>query len=155
MFFGQQCIITTKIVYYKVCGINEFLKYNGYGFSIREYKSLYSSCQEIPNYYIDYAEELRKERRYLDSNAILRDGLNVSGDPDIYNMIGDNYKDMGFYTEALKAYQKAFFMLPNRLTPLFSIMELYRTIGDNKQAQKYAIKVCNFNPKLILLQYLI
>lgn len=55
---------------------------------------------------------------------------------------------MGFYTEALKAYQKAFFMLPNRLTPLFSIMELYKTIGDKKQAQKYAIKVCNFKPKI-------
>ena len=83
---------------------------------------------------------MRKERRYLDSNAILRDGLNVSGDPDIYNMIGDNYKDMGFYTEALKAYQKAFFMLPNRLTPIFSIMELYKTIGDKKTSAKICHK---------------
>lgn len=141
-------LLTTKIIYYKVCGINEFLKYNGSGFSIKEYKNLYSSCQEIPNYYINYAEALRKEHRYLDSNAILREGLNVSGDPNLYNMIGDNYKDMEFYTEALKSYQKAFYMLPNRLTPLFSIMKLYKIIGDKNQAQKYAIKVCLFHPKV-------
>lgn len=142
-------IFATMITSDRVKGIDEFMKFDGSSFSLNEYQLLYSSCRELPDYYTKYAEALRHNHRLMDSNAMLREGLNVSGDPMIYNMMGDNFKDMGFYQEAFESYRNAYYTLPNRLTPLFSIMKLYEFLGDKKRTNQFALSVVNFRPKIV------
>ncbi len=91
---------------------------------------------------------LRKDGRYNDSNAILRQGTKCSADPMFYVLMGNNYKDMKQYDLAEQAYKKALSVMPNRLYPLYQLMLLYQDSGDVKKAKAMAKRVIEMKPKI-------
>lgn len=95
-----------------------------------------------------FGKQLREEGRYNDSNAILRQGTKCSADPMFYVLIGNNYKDMKQYDMAEQAYRRAFSVMPNRLYPLFKLMQLYQDSGNKQKAQTMAKRVVEMKPKV-------
>ena len=96
----------------------------------------------------EFGKKLREEKRYNDSNAVLIQGTKCSADPMFYILIGNNYKDMKFYDLAEQAYNKAFSVMPNRLYPLYQLMQLYHDSGNMRKARIMAKRVIEMRPKI-------
>jgi BarA-like signal transduction histidine kinase len=62
--------------------------------------------------------------------------------------MGNNSLALGNYREAEKRYRHAFYMVPNRLYPLYLLAKLYHTEGDTVQFLKMADLVESFIPKV-------
>lgn len=115
---------------------------------IDDYYELLPLLTENPRFLFDFGKMLAQQRRYNDSNAMLRQGALVSNDPMFYVIQGNNYRDMGAYGEAETAYLKAYHVLPNRLYPLYQLMCLYEQAGDTYKMKQMAQQVINFNVKV-------
>jgi len=115
---------------------------------IKEYYKLLSFENDNAYYLFDFAKLLRKEGRYNDSNAMLRQGALVSNDPMFYVLQGNNYKDMGCCEHAEQAYQKAYSIMPNRIYPLYRLMVLYKDIDNKPKMKQIAQKILLSKPKV-------
>ena len=101
---------------------------------LTDYHELLPWETDNPQYLFDFAKTLRSERRYRDSNAVLRRGALVSADPMFYIIMGNNYRDGQFYDLAEEAYRKAYAIMPNRLYPLYQLMMMYAGMGEREKA---------------------
>lgn len=108
---------------------------------LKDYYELLPSEADNPLYLFDFAKTLREEKRYEDSNAILRMGTLVSADPMFYIIMGNNYRDEGLYDLAADAYEKAYAVMPNRLYPLYLQMMMYANLGDGTKAHALAVRM--------------
>ena len=97
----------------------------------------------------DFSKMLIADGRYSDSNAVLRKGTLISNDPMFYIIQGNNYREMGFWEEAEYAYQKAFYIMPNRLYPLYQLMLLYEKEGKTNQMIDMTQRIMAFNEKVV------
>ena len=87
-------------------------------------------------------------KRYNDSNAALRDGMKVSADPMFYVVMGNNYKELGAYKEAEECYTKAFYINPNKMYPLYQLLQMYIGLNNEVDAKVMAQRLVDFNPKI-------
>lgn len=116
---------------------------------LKDYYELLPFEYDNPRFLFDFGKTLRTHGRYNDSNDMLRQGTLVSADPMFYVLMGNNYKDMGYSDLAEKSYKKAFSIMPNRIYPLYLLMQLYKETGNSKKAKEYAKKVVSFHEKII------
>ena len=112
------------------------------------YTNLLSKESDNPHFLFIFAKSLRSKGRYNDSNAFLRQGALTSGDPMFFLLQGNNYKDMGCQDLAEKAYMKAYVVMPNRLYPLYRMMQLYKSAGKKEKARRMAEKILETKPKI-------
>lgn len=115
---------------------------------IDDYYELLPYEVDNPQFLFDFAKTLRENKRFRDSNAILRMGVQVSADPMFYVLLGNNYRDEGFYDYAEKAYKKAFSIMPNRLYPLYQLMLMYRDNKEIHKAKTVAEQIMELKPKI-------
>lgn len=115
---------------------------------IKDYNRLLPLCADNPEFLFDYAKLLQANGAWMDSNAILRRGTKVSNDPMFWVVMGNNYRELGLYTEASASYDTAYLQMPNRLYPLYQKMLLYERIGDKTAMRKMARSVVKFEPKI-------
>lgn len=115
---------------------------------IDDYYELLPLLTENPRFLFDFGKMLALQRRFNDSNAMLRQGALVSNDPMFYVIQGNNYRDMGAYDEAETAYLKAYNVLPNRLYPLYQLMCLYEQTGKKQKMWQTAQQVIDFKVKV-------
>ena len=115
---------------------------------IDDYYELLPLLTENPRFLFDFGKMLALQRRFNDSNSMLRQGVLVSNDPMFYVLQGNNYREMGAYTEAETAYQKAYHVLPNRLYPLYQLMCLYEQTGEKQKMWQMAQQVIDFKVKV-------
>ena len=108
---------------------------------LTDYYDLLPYEADNPQYLFDFAKTLREEKRYMDSNAILRMGTHISADPMFYIIMGNNYRDEQLYDLAREAYEKAYSIMPNRLYPLYQLMMMYDEKGDAAMANEMAILI--------------
>ena len=105
---------------------------------LTDYYKLLPYETDNPQYLFDFAKTLSSEKRYRDSNAILRKATLVSADPIFYIIMGNNYRNEQFYELAEESYNKAYAIMPNRLYPLYQIMMMYADIGEQAKAYDMA-----------------
>ncbi len=113
-----------------------------------DYYELLPYEQDNPQYLFDFAKTLREEKRYMDSNAILRRGTVVSADPMFYIIMGNNYRDDKYLDLAEQAYRKAYSIMPNRLYPLYQLMMMYEEVGDEDKLYNASVKVAEASVKI-------
>jgi len=100
------------------------------------------------NAFFNYGQAYNMSGDYNRSDSILKIGATVSSDPMFWNVMGNNSLALGNYREAEKRYRHAFYMVPNRLYPLYLLAKLYHTEGDTVQFLKMADLVESFIPKV-------
>ena len=115
---------------------------------IDDYYELLPLMVSNEHFLFDFAKILAADGRYNDSNAMLRQGTLVSNDPMFYVLQGNNYRDMEAYSEAEASYQKACYILPNRIYPLYQLMCLYEQSGKERKMRQMARQIINFKVKV-------
>ena len=115
---------------------------------INDYYELLPLEHDNSSFLFDFGKLLRTFGKYNDSNAMFLKGTLVSNDPMFYILIGNNYKDLQFYDLSEKAYQKAYSIMPNRLYPLYQLMNLYHETGKRAESRRMARKIVDFQEKV-------
>lgn len=111
-------------------------------------------CGNLPNGLTDEkilyecGASLYKDGNYACSDSVLLIGAGISSDPMFWNVMGNNSLAQGRYREAEERYKHAFYMVPNRLYPLYLLAKLYHTEGDTARFLKMADVVETFVPKV-------
>ena len=117
--------------------------------AVTEYEGIYPAMRWNFRYLYDYGYALHKAGKYMESNGILSEGAAISSDPMFWNIIGKNHTAAGNYSKAAEALEKARYMVPCRIYPLFLLMELYEKTGRAEEAETTGreILAMEVNPK--------
>lgn len=121
---------------------------NYYEYVVEDCDSLLPYMKNHERFLFAYGQSLNKTGDYFKSDSILKIGTEVSSDPMFWNVMGNNSLALGKYREAEERYKHAFYMVPNRLYPLFLLAQLYHTEGDTMRFLDMADRVENFIPKV-------
>ena len=68
--------------------------------------------------------------------------------PELWHEIGHNYVRSGNYDKAEQSYIRSFLMVPNRMTPLLYLAQLYHNTGDKEKLEIIASYADSFEPKV-------
>ena len=117
-------------------------------FFLKDCWELLPTERDDPRFLFNMAKMLEQKGRWRDSNAILRMGTKVYGDPMFYVLMGNNYRKMEMNDLAEEAYCKAFAILPNRMYPLYQLMLLYKETDRHKEALQIARQIYEMRPKV-------
>ena len=100
----------------------------------------------------EFGQSLNEGSNYSLSDSLLTIGTSISCDPMFWNVMGNNSLMQGKYREAEYRYKHAFYMVPNRLYPLYLMAKLYHTEGDTARFHNMADKIERFVPKVESVQ---
>ena len=95
-----------------------------------------------------YGQSLNKIGHYEKSDSILKIGTEISSDPMFWNVMGNNSLALGRYREAEERFKHAFYMVPNRLYPLYLLAKLFEEEGDVTRFNKMSDEVECFVAKV-------
>ena len=115
---------------------------------VDDFREMHGDLSAYPDFLFTFGSALRETGRYNESNAVLREGTEVSCDPMFYTVMGNNYRDLGAAEEAEEAYRKAAGMVPGRLYPLYRLMKLYEAEGRQKETHEMARRIADARPKV-------
>lgn len=119
-----------------------------YEYVVEDCDTLLPYMKHDRHYLFAYGQSLNIIGNYLKSDSILSLGTKISSDPMFWNVMGNNSLAQGKYREAEERYKHAFYMVPNRLYPLYLLAKLYHTEGDTVKFLDMADKVETFIPKV-------
>ena len=155
-------VVLSFVTYYKVIpGLRQYRKAEQawkkaerlYNKEYYEYANEY--CDTIASFFkhderflFAYGQSLNKSGNYLKSDSILMMGTSISSDPMFWNVMGNNSLALGEYRKAEERYKHAFYMVPNRMYPLYLLAKLYHAEGDTAKFLDMADKVDTFVPKV-------
>ena len=119
-----------------------------YEYVVEDCDTLLDFLSNDQHFLFAYGQSLNKTGNYYKSDSILLLGTEISGDPMFWNVMGNNSLALGKYREAEERYKHAFYMVPNRLYPLYLLTKLYYIEGDTSKFIDMADKVETFIPKV-------
>lgn len=119
-----------------------------YSYVVEDYPELFEQMKDNPTFLFEYGRALHLEKRYSESIGIMTLATRLSNDPMNYNVLANNYKALGEYDKAAGAYLDAWYMVPNRMYPLYLLGKMYAEIGDGENAARYARRVVEMTPKV-------
>ena len=114
----------------------------------KEYAEIWPIMKENVSFTFYYAQALIAGGRYHESNEILQKGTLLSNDPIFYILQGDNYQHIEDYRNAEISYQKAYSIMPNRMYPLYCLMNLYEKMSEKKKQISMAKVIVKFHPRI-------
>ena len=124
-------------------------------FRNQEYSVVCKYCEEkIDNKFLNsnllygYGVSLSMMGQYEKSDSILRAGASRSSNPVFWHEIGNNYVRSSSFDRAEEAYIRSFMMVPNRMTPLLYLAQLYHSTGDKEKLERIAAFSETFQPKV-------
>lgn len=117
-------------------------------FFLKDLWEMLPQNRDNPKILFSMAKMLEEKERWLDSNALLRMGTEVSADPMFHVIQGNNYHKMNQDSLAEKAYLKAFAILPNRHYPLYKLLGLYQDTQQKEKAKATAMRIIEKVPKV-------
>ena len=124
-------------------------------FRNQEFSTVCDYCNDLPdnellslNLLYEYGVSLSMTGLYVKSDSVLRAGASRSSNPVFWHEIGHNYVRSGDYEKAEQSYIRSFLMVPNRMTPLFYLAQLYHKTGDNEKLERIASYCDTFKPKV-------
>ena len=118
-----------------------------YDFVVEDSPSIYPYLQDEQLFLFEYGQSLNKTGYYSKSDSVLEQGVQFSCDPIYWNIMGDNCLAVDDYVKAEEFYKHAFYMVPNRIYPLYKLAKLYEMKGDTLSFLSMAEKVDGFIPK--------
>lgn len=119
-----------------------------YDYVAEDCEDIFPLIKDEWKYLFMYGNSLNKVGAYEKSDSILKMCANIRCEPLIWNIMGDNSLAIGDYRIAEERYMHAFYMVPNRMRPLYSLAKLYYLEGDTARFLEMANKVESFKPKI-------
>jgi tetratricopeptide (TPR) repeat protein len=115
---------------------------------VKEYAKQYPYLQNEKLFLVEYAQSLTELEQYEKSNEILRQAMQISCDPGLYNIMGYNYQALKEYELAEHSFIKAANLVPNRLYPHYMLAKLYYEMGLRDKAEAEVNIVMTKTPKV-------
>lgn len=155
--------VVTSLFFISICLINRYPTYKAYEkWNISksyinaglyrdtwpELKSIYPLLDDKVEFLFDYAYSLSKSGLYSESNQILTKAMQLSSDPMLYNIYGKNCQALKEYSMAESFYLKAYYLVPNRIYPLYLLTKLYYEQGLTGKASQTAQLALNMKIKI-------
>ena len=109
-------------------------KSKAYEKSLELYENVKQHLSDNPSFLFEYANCLTANKQHEKSNAALKRAYNFCCDPVVFIRMGANYQSMKDFNRAIYCYQKAGYLIPNRLYPYYLLTKAYLNIGDYKKA---------------------
>jgi len=119
-----------------------------YDYVIEDCEKLMPYLKNKPYYLFAYGQSLNKTGEFERSDSILQIGIKMSSDPMFWIVMGNNSFELKKYREAEERYKHAFYMVPNRLYPLYLLAKLYFTEGDITRFLDMAEMIESYIPKV-------
>lgn len=119
-----------------------------YDYVVEDCDSLLPYMKTNQQFLFAYGQSLNKVGKYEKSDSILKLGTEISSDPMFWNVMGNNSLALGRYREAEERYKHAFYMVPNRLYPLYLLAKLYDIEKDTLRFLEMAGLIESFIPKV-------
>lgn len=119
-----------------------------YEYAVEDCDTLFPYMKHDYRFLFAYGQSLNKTGNYEKSDSILRMGTEISSDPMFWNVMGNNSLALGKYREAEDRYKHAFYMVPNRLYPLYLLAKLYHIEDDTTQFSYMVNRIELFKPKV-------
>ena len=119
-----------------------------YDYIIEDCDSIFDYMKNNKRFLFVYGHSLNKTGLFEKSDMILKIGTEKSCDPMFWNVMGNNSLALGKYREAEERYLNAFYMVPNRLYPLYLLSKLYYIECDTTRFLDMAEMVEAFIPKI-------
>ena len=125
-------------------------RYNAeqYEYVAEDGEKLVEEMKFNPHFLFEYGRSLNQIGMYEKSDSILTLGTKISSDPMFWNVMGNNSLARGNYREAEARYKHAFYIVPNRIYPLYLLAKLYDEEGDTMKFHAMADRVISFTPKV-------
>ncbi len=124
-------------------------------FRNQEYRAVCDYCEELGdmrlfslNLLYEYGVSLSMTGQYEKSDSVLRVCASRCCNPELWHEIGHNYVRSGNYDKAEQSYIRSFLMVPNRMTPLLYLAQLYHNTGDKEKLEIIASYADTFEPKV-------
>ena len=124
-------------------------------FRNQEYRAVCDYCGELGdmrlfsfNLLYEYGVSLSMTGQYEKSDSVLRVCASRCCNPELWHEIGHNYVRSGNYDKAEQSYIRSFLMVPNRMTPLLYLAQLYHNTGDKEKLEIIASYADSFEPKV-------
>lgn len=100
------------------------------------------------NLLFSIGQAMSRSGEYHKSDAFLKIGTGISSDPMFWNIMGNNHVAQAEFSEAEACYRHAFYMVPNRLYPLYLLAKMYHAEGDTARFLDMTAKVEHFKAKV-------
>lgn len=110
--------------------INMLYQAKQYQYVISEYEKLYPDLSDNPRFLFEYGHALGLAGEPQRAIEVLESGRRLSSDPMYYNVMGNNYKDLGDTARAERCYRQAYRILPSRIYPLYLLVKLHHEHRD-------------------------
>lgn len=123
-------------------------KWHGSMYVIKEYEALYPFMKNNAYFIYNYAAKLNNVGNIEKSAEIAIDCEIMLNDYDVQMLMADNYKELEKYAVAEQYFKKASAMCPIRFMPLYELVKLYQTIGNNDEALTLAKRIFSKEEKI-------
>ncbi|MDR2027316.1 MAG: O-antigen ligase family protein [Prevotellaceae bacterium] len=134
---------------YKYWKLTTMLHYNSmHREAAVEYAMQYPYLQDELDFLLEYSISLSRSEQYRKSNEILRQAMQISCAPMLYNIMGRNYQALKQYELAEQCFKKAANLVPNRLYPHYLLAKLYNEMGLKDKAETETNVVLTKTPKV-------
>jgi tetratricopeptide (TPR) repeat protein len=94
-----------------------------------------------------YASVLQHSGKYQEALDKYKIAENLTSDPDLFLQMSDCYAELGQYDNAIKKCSLAMNIVPSKIRPRFTLMNLYIAKQDSSTAKKLAYEVLAQMPK--------
>lgn len=128
--------------------ITFMFKYEDYDNVCHQCAELYDGKHTDLDLLYMYGVSLSMTGESQKSDFILHMGASRCSDPIFWQEIGHNYFRSAKYEDAENSYLRSFLMVPNRITPLLYLAQLYYHTGDKEKLDKIVEFSDSFVPKV-------
>lgn len=95
------------------------------------YDRMKPQMRHNPLFLYNYAAEMNYVGRYEESLVLAEECLTMMNDYDVQMLLADNHFNLWNYDEALKRYETAHYMCPNRFAPMYKKFSTYKKMKDH------------------------
>jgi tetratricopeptide (TPR) repeat protein len=108
----------------------------------------YPYLQDNIKFLFEYTQSLSALKQYDKSNEILHKAMQISCEPMLYIIMGENCQALKEYKLAEQNFVKAANIVPNRLYPHYMLAKLYHEMGLKDMAEMEINIVLTKSPKV-------
>jgi tetratricopeptide (TPR) repeat protein len=114
----------------------------------KEYELLYPHMQHNGLFLYRYSRVLYTNEAYIKCLEFMEMAKDKITSSEFYGLLGDACFKTSDYENAIKNYEYAAYMVPNRFRPLYKLFKLYEEIGKTQQALNVAQIIVNKTIKI-------
>lgn len=115
---------------------------------LSDYEKLYFQWNGDPMFLYNYAAILNRVEQYDKSNDVLNRCIPYFNNYEVQMLIADNYFELKQWSQAEVYYFIAHHMIPSKFVPLYKLMMLYATVGDQQKSLRIAYLIINKEIKI-------